>query len=381
MTYFQHGDPSEGSQKNGDIDSLKQLIKVLDESKKESRTQLTKILSNIKDTERFTKIKQVQFELQQIESMAEYHAASLIKLEKRLSRLTLSDNNNTTGEKTNNKENKVNTNVLKNTPKNNVLEYNPPEPTLLLSNNDSRGKFYEVRTSNGKEVRFYYEDPSAQLSEKLEELSTFPKWCDNLSSLCNIWHLDNITKGEAITEGEEVILRKVIQNSLGKKLYSFGKLGSTATEIFLELENVTKKKFPGVTKDKMWKKILIDKYCSNTNEIRHVLDNIILLEIYTEDPENAKPLDNKFINMKIYKCLSNDLRTSLMNSAMGLEELLNKSPREMITVIIANINLIKELAEVYEEDEKPCQTCTSLLRGYWNCPLKKVTDLRQGTGN
>lgn len=90
----------------------------------------------------------------------------------------------------------------------------------------------------------------------MNELNNFPKWCDEVSSLCNLWNLDNVAKKDNLTKEEEIILRKVIQRSLGNKLYSFGKAGSTASEVFSELEKATRKKYPRIVKDQMWKKNL-----------------------------------------------------------------------------------------------------------------------------
>ena len=385
---FQYGDLSEDSKRNignpyskiehltETIEDEKETLKVYVEALKNARSDVRKIIKDGQNSSNATQIMERKERLNQLRKDFSEQEILIEDLERQLEKLTITESSDKKSlEK---KKNTISEKIYEsNKNLGNTLDYNTSDNILLLTNQDSRGKYYDVLTQRGKNVKFYYEDPSAKLNEKLNDLTNFPKWCDDLSSFCNLWNLDNIAKKEELTKEEEVILRKVIQHSLGTKLYSFGRAGSTASEVFYELEKATRKKYPREVKDRMWKRIIVDKFCSNTTEVNAIFDNIILLEIYTWDAKYDSPLTNSVINNKIYKCLHRDLQDKLMTYAIALDELLEDSPRRLITKIVDLIDFLKRQSNAYDDNERKCSSCGSLVHANWNCPQKlDKNDLR-----
>ena len=202
-------------------------------------------------------------------------------------------------------------------------------------------KNFTVVNSSQEEINFYFEDQSAKVKEKLDDLITFPQWNDALSSFCQLWTFDDITKGSKLTMSEEIVLRTVIQDSMGNSFYNLKKVGSNATDIYNEVTSRMRQRFPREVKDGIWKKVLVDKFCSNTGEVMRIFDNIILLEMGTWDAEADSPLSNKSINTRVYRCLHRDLQDKILMFGISIDKIFSETPRNLIKNLVSFTNSIK----------------------------------------
>ena len=144
--------------------------------------------------------------------------------------------------------------------------------------------------------------------------------------------------------------------------------------LYILYNNYKLQKFPREVKDGIWKKILVDKFCSNTGEVMRIFDNIILLEMGTWDAEADSPLSNKSINTRVYRCLHRDLQDKILMFGISIDKIFSESPRNLIKKIVEIINFLKKQSNVYDEKDKECQNCKSIIHATWNCPIRRKSN-------
>lgn len=58
-------------------------------------------------------------------------------------------------------------------------------------------------------------------------------------------------------------------------------------------------RYPRDVKDRMWKEILIDEYCFNTDNYEQKINDLIQIEKWSYDPKDSNLINDKFLVSKI----------------------------------------------------------------------------------
>ncbi|CCH59369.1 hypothetical protein TBLA_0B05400 [Henningerozyma blattae CBS 6284] len=293
----------------------------------------------------------------------------LAKKEKVNTELKVGDNN----------ENKLNNKTVENKDtmdkSNSIDDLSDVEDVVnLMSLRDDRGDYYEFITNNGESHKFYYENKSAKLDFGLNEIKDFPNWIYMVKRFLKKWNFDNITKcnsDDDIPLVEHKIITLVIQESLGNGFNRWkNNYVITAFEILKELKEMCIDDYPREVKDKMWRRIHIDKFCSDTNELKEVLNNIILLEKCTANNAEIQSTTNEFINNKIKSTLDNqlDMMVDIRLASITIDDKGNMPPTGYIENIVDTIKSIKRKNGIRSGQSRQCNQCNSFLHFAKNCP-------------
>lgn len=242
--------------------------------------------------------------------------------------------------------------------------------TLLLSNHDNRGDYYDIKNNHGDEIKFYFREENAKLNQTLTKVEDFPNWCKAFSQFCFDWNFDNLIQNEKLTDSEEQVLRKVIKDSVGPRFTFYEAKNFKASKIFNDLKKHALDICPRSSKDAMWKKVFITRSCSDVNELQSILNNLLMIEYYVADPEE-KELTFEFLNKKILRTLSEDLEGKVKFHL--LEEKLNvkdANPHTIIEFVSDEIKNAYKRNDIFYIEAKKCYSCGSVLHTQKQCKNK-----------
>ena len=183
----------------------------------------------------------------------------------------------------------------------------------LIPQYDSKGKYCEFTTLEGKTEKFYPEKEDAKLDYKPRSLKDFPMWSMLLSRFCDQFNMDDITNTDldfSKTPARCEILRKVIEDSLAKQYRNYLRLRLDGQALYKKIREEVRESYTRRVKDNLWDEIVVDAYCSDLRHLSTTYSDMISLEIYTEDKDSDR-LTNEAISRKIRSTLSPNLKTQV----------------------------------------------------------------------
>ena len=249
----------------------------------------------------------------------------------------------------------------------------------LIAQYDSKGKYYEFTTLEGKTEKFYLEGEDVKLDYKLRSLKDFPMWSVALSGFCDQFNMDDITNTNldfSKTPAQCEILRKVIGDSLANKFRDYLTMRLDGQALYKKIREEVRESYTHRVKDSLWDEIVVDAYCSDLRHLSTTYSDMISLEIYTENKDSDR-LKNEAIGRKIRSTLSSNLRMQVDSKyerkyGTDLED--NINPKDYIDTIFQVIKYRKDIAGVYNESIKECFRCNSTFHRAENCKNWKRRD-------
>lgn len=249
---------------------------------------------------------------------------------------------------------------------------------VLITKHDAEGKYYVFNNKKGKEIKYYLESPSAKVNFKLKNIDDFPTWSKELLSFIVRWEFDNILrleKEETINNTENAILKEVIKDSISDDIKFFNEYDTNSIKIYNRIKDRYVSKYPRSLKDRMWKKIVVDNWCSNTNKFERTISNMIAMEVWSHKPTDGFVMNNRYFIAKISGSITTDLE-KLVSRYMGYNNFTfdyNMKPQRYLEYICNSILEHKHELGIYEESSKFCEHCNSEFHHPKNCPEKFKT--------
>ncbi|CCH61481.1 hypothetical protein TBLA_0E04270 [Henningerozyma blattae CBS 6284] len=285
-----------------------------------------------------------------LEDLKEKCMKDLKNLQSQQQRLAKKEKVNTELKVEDNNKNKLNNKTVENkdtmAKSNSIDDLSDIEDVVnLMSLRDDRGDYYEFITNNGESHKFYYENKSAKLDFGLNEIKDFPNWINMVKRFPKKWNFDNITKcnsADDIPLVEHKINTMIIQESLGNAFNRWKNNDMiTAFEMLQELKEACIDNYPREVKDKMWKRIHIDKFCSDTNELKK--STVKKVERYSTT--------NECIDNNIKSTLDNqlDMMVDIKLASLNIDDKENMSPTGYIEHIVATIKSIKKKMAYFQD--------------------------------
>ena len=235
----------------------------------------------------------------------------------------------------------------------------------LRSRKDSDGEYYECTRTDATEVKFYYKQDLAKMSQELTRLTEYPQWCEALSEFCNFWDFDNVTTHEKLSDSEEEILRLVIEKSLKNEFKELCYNCSTATEVFEKIHHHMVQQCPRQLKDEKWDKMRIDETCSNIPDMNRQLNLLVMMEIYTENELEIR-VTRSMLNDRIKRTLSDHLRTAISFEFPDHKDF-QTFPKDLIEGIKNKIYDYRRRSRIMIQESRKCFNCDSELHSQRNC--------------
>ena len=125
----------------------------------------------------------------------------------------------------------------------------------LIPHYDSKGKYYEYTTLEGKTEKFYLQGEDAKLYYKLKSLKDFPMWSMLLSRFCDQFNMDDITNTDldfSKTPAQCEILRKVIGDSLANKYRDYLRMRLDGQALYKKVREEVRESYTQRVKDNLW---------------------------------------------------------------------------------------------------------------------------------
>ncbi|KAK5962583.1 uncharacterized protein PWA37_000631 [Arxiozyma heterogenica] len=72
-------------------------------------------------------------------------------------------------------------------------------------------------------------------------------------------------------------------------------------------------RYPRDVKDKMWKEILVDEYCFNTDNYEQKINDLIQIEKWSYDLRDSNPINDRFLASKIKWTINIHLENKISN--------------------------------------------------------------------
>lgn len=250
---------------------------------------------------------------------------------------------------------------------------------IILSKKDEFGQFYTFRTVDDDEVKYYYDNPNVQFERSLHKLKDIPLWCKAFSNYLEVWNFDNITKmdnPEKIDKAQKFIIKKIIKGSISGDFELRNLDDKDGVELFFMITNTLKKKYTRSTKDRMWREIVIDEFCSDTTEMYNKLFYMCQLEIWSCGGADDIPMTDSKLKRKLKECLTKEMAMELMSGEMEgdfdktLKELTTEEYVEAIEQTVLKVTgKYCENHNILELEKRPCLNCSSLFHQAKNCHL------------
>lgn len=72
-------------------------------------------------------------------------------------------------------------------------------------------------------------------------------------------------------------------------------------------------RYPRDIIDKMWRDVVMDEICSNTDDYEKRINNLIQIERWGYDPRDSYCISDRFLGTKIKQTISMDLENKISN--------------------------------------------------------------------
>lgn len=256
---------------------------------------------------------------------------------------------------------------------------------LIIERTNNIGNYYSFTNQKGKNCKFYFEKESAKIQTLFDKFDKYPTWIKELSGFCEKWHFDNITKmhkKKNLDDVQNKILMNVILNSIDGEIKDIAFDMQIVTDFIEIINEQFIDYYPREKKDKMWKSILVDEYCSNRHGYQSKILKLLLLEKYSCPIEQKSLLSHSYLNRKIRGTLAKNFQTLVKMFIIDKKEFssLEMSPKKYVRYIISCIQEIKVERQIYDEIDVKCEHCDSRFHNSKNC-LMKYKNLRQEKSN
>ena len=274
--------------------------------------------------------------------------------------------------------------ILNNNNEDKVTNDNNYQNVVLLSNKDDSGKYYTCYNCRGEKIQFYWESESAKIEYTLRNLDDFPVWSYYIKDFLQKWNFDNILERNCpIDKAENTILKNVIKNSIDGTFNNYRNLEGSAAEHYNFIKKRFMSRYPRDVKDKMWKKILVDEFCSNTDDYERKINNLIQIETWSYDPKDSNLINDRFLVSKIKQTINIDLENKMSNyltqNCLSLGP--DIQPKIFLMYIVDTITYYKHKKGYYDNKFFQCEYCECEFHHPRNCPRKKRNKLRQEYDN
>lgn len=142
----------------------------------------------------------------------------------------------------------------------------------------------------------------------------FPMWSYYIKDFLQKWNFDNILEvNYPIDKAENTILKNVIKNSIDGTFNNYRNLEGSAAENYNFITKRFMSRYPRDVKDKMQKEILLDEFCSNTDDYEKKINNLNQIETWSYDPKDYNPINDRFLVSKIKQNVNADLENKMSN--------------------------------------------------------------------
>lgn len=261
--------------------------------------------------------------------------------------------------------------ILKNQEINNYKGY------ILLSRKDEYGFYYTFKNLDGNIVKYYYENDNYKFNKKLSKIEEIPIWFRSLSRYLKSWNFDDVTQltgNIKIDKNEEEIIRNIVINSMTGNMENYDLDEKSGIEAILFIRQLLGEEFPRRVKDRMWKELIVDEFCTEPKRITKEFMYMVNLEKWSHIKDDFTRINDNFLKTKIEELLTKNVKQEMINNfltgklkgdlrQLNVEQYI-KAIRDSIRSMNVEYCESKNLTRI---EKRRCINCDSCLHYAKNC--------------
>ena len=242
---------------------------------------------------------------------------------------------------------------------------------LLHLQKDDMGVFYKFTTTAGETYKYYPEVANNSIAYELRALEDFPNWCQEVEMYLEAQGFDNVIEmdpSDSIPDDENALLYLLLKESVRFKMLNYFKQETNILKILADLRKYYCNRFTTKMRDKEWSRIVIDKTCSDAEEAKNILSDMVCKELYGNIGLGLRRRDNEFINDLILETLEKSLMDEIRYNHRLKEDVLRKMlPTELVDLVADE--LLGYCSKNTSRGKQLCNKCKSALHSTQSCAL------------
>lgn len=256
-------------------------------------------------------------------------------------------------------------------------EINNYKGYILLSKKDEYGFYYTFKNLDGNIIKYYYENDNYKFNKKLSKIEEIPIWFRSLSRYLKSWNFDDVTQltGKIeIDKNEEEIIRNIVINSMTDDMENFDLDEKSGIEAILFIKQLLGEEFPRRVKDRMWKELIVDEFCTEPERITKEFMYMVNLEKWSHVKDDFYRINDNFLKTKIEESLTKNVKQEMINNFLTGKlkgDLRQLNVEQYIKAIRDSIRLMNieycESKNLTRIEKRRCINCNSCLHYAKNC--------------
>ena len=248
---------------------------------------------------------------------------------------------------------------------------------ILLSRKDEYGHYYTFTNLNGDNVKYYYDNDNYKFDKKLSKIEDIPNWFRSLSKYFRSWNFDDVTQIKelkTIDKDEDEIIRKIIIDSMTGDMENYELEDKSGVEAILFIKQLLGEEFPRRVKDKLWKELVVDEFCTEPEGIIRQFTYMVNLEKWSHNKDDYYQINTTFLRTKIDESLTKNVKQEIINNFMTGKlsgDLRKLTTEQYIKAIRDSIRLMNmeycESKNLTRIDKRKCTHCDSFLHYAKHC--------------
>lgn len=254
---------------------------------------------------------------------------------------------------------------------------------ILLSKKDEYGQYYTFTNLNGDDVKYYYDNDNYKFDKTLSKIEDIPNWFRSLPKYLRSWNFDDVTQireHTTIDKDEDEIIRKIIIDSMTGDMENYELEDKSGVEAVLFIKQLLGEEFSRRVRDRMWRELVVDEYCTEPEGIIREFLCMINLEKWSHTKDDYCQINTIFLRTKIEESLTKIVKKEIINNFMTGKlsgDLRKLTTEQYIKTIRDSIRLMNmeycESKNLTRIDKRKCTNYDSFLHYAKHC--RKVNNI------